>query len=188
MNFINQQYSLNDTIEFVEFDYQVTGSAGTFRFTELKWYYYTGSRVWAFRAYRGSYALTLASWNSSRQAYVPNDEGKELIITGGSDANNPDFVAWFTANAAPAADDFIYKVHKEQLVQTANAIRKKRGTTDEMWFDEYDGFYSAISNIYIGNDTRNATAFPTDIAFGQTAFAGGNELTGTITNARGVNF
>lgn len=184
MNFINQQYSLNDTVEFSEFTYRVNGWAGYYEFSEIEWYYYTGSQVWALQAS----GVTLASWNSSRQAYVTNQSGKELIITGGEDANNPDFVAWFTANAAPAAEDFVYKVRKEQLVKTANAIRNKRGTSDTYSFSKYDGFYSAIDGIYLGNDTRNATAFSTDIVIGQTAFAGEKELVGTITNARGVNF
>jgi hypothetical protein len=188
MGIADSQWILNDTVEQAEFTVHLNGYAGGYPFTELRWYYYTGSQNWAFQARSSTYGTTtLASYDRNTGTYKATSAGRSIYISDGDDLFNEEFAAWISANATPT-DGIIYKVLASELVKTADAIRQKRGTEAEIEFANRNGFYDAIRNIYVGNDTRNATAFPSDIVSGQTAYAGESQITGIMRDANGVSF
>lgn len=188
MGIADSQWILNDTVEQAEFTVYLNGYAGGYPFTELRWYYFTGSKNWAFQARSSTYGTTtLASYDRNTGTYKATAAGRSIYISDGEDIFNEEFAAWIAANAT-ATNDIVYKVLASQLVKTADAIRQKLGTENEIGFEDRYGFYNAIRDIYVGNDTRNATAFPSDIAYGQTAYAGGSQITGIMRDANGVSF
>ena len=183
VNFINQQRSLNNPCQFPDAEFYVDGFVSGARLTSL---YKTSSYIRA-RAEGFSY-ISIAAWDSNIQAYIPRDAGLRLIVTGGADSTNDDFVEWYLGNTHPSETDFVYKASDLAVKATADAIRSKSGTSDLIRWDYSSGFKSAIDSIYKGNDTRNTTAYASDLAEGATAASKGKEITGTIPLARGCEF
>ena len=187
---VNKQLSINDEIDVPSadnlFSFNVGGYAGGFVFDRIGWESSSASRVYL-KARNSSSSETLVSY------YVPNGtltiyaEAKEIIFTDGDDISNSEFISWVECDFH-AIEPFIYKVSKTALTKTADAIRQKTGTSTSKNFDPKSGFMYEIQAIYLGNDTRNSTAYASDIAEGVTAFSLEREMTGIIPLAKGVSF
>ena len=187
---VNKQLSINDTIDVPSADnlysFNVGGYAGGFVFDRIGWE--SSYTSWIDLNARNSSGYTeLASY------YIPNgtltiyDEAKEVIFTNGDDISKPEFISW-VESYFHAIEPFIYKVSKTALTKTADAIRQKSGTSTSKLFDPKSGYMYAIQAIYLGNDTRNSTAYASDIAEGVTAFSLEREMTGIIPLAKGESF
>lgn len=113
--------------------------------------------------------------------------GYQIIhISGGVDATNPNLIAWIEANADLYIS--VYKVHHSEMEQTADAIRGKLGTSNKILWNDTTGFAEAVTSIYVGTDTRDATAKEWDVAFGKIAYANEAQIVGTMEDAEGVSF
>jgi hypothetical protein len=186
---VNKQLSINNTIDVPSVDnlysFNVGGYAGGFIFGRVGW---ESSSSWIDLKVRNS-----SGYKDLASYYIPNgtltiyDEAKEIIFTDGDDIGNPEFISW-VERYFHAIEPFIYKVSKNALIKSADAIRQKSGTTTSKLFDPKTGFMYAIQAIYLGNDTRNSTAYASDIAEGVTAFSLEREMTGIIPLAKGVSF
>ena len=188
--FVNRLYVLNDTIEInaEPYEFFVSGYCDGRYYNRIEWSH-PYSDWWYLYAYNdNSSTATLASYRVTTGNLSISTH--YILFTGGTDLNSPEFVVWVSQNAHPTEDDYIYKVTKSSLVATADAIRTKLGTSDAIRWDVYsnDGFSRAIQNIYLGNDTRNTTAYPSDIALDRTAFSRNREMNGIIPLARGADF
>lgn len=187
---VNKQLSINDAIDVPSADnlysFNVGGYAGGFVFDRIGWESSSASQVYL-KARNSSSSKTLVAY------YVPNgrltiyDEAKEIIFTDGDDISNSEFLSW-VERYFHSIEPFIYKVSKTALTKSADAIRQKTGTTTSKLFDPKSGFMYEIQAIYLGNDTRNSTAYASDIAEGVTAFSLEREMTGIIPLAKGVSF
>lgn len=135
------------------------------------------------KAKSGSSEISVYSWNNSSQTYSLGSWFKSIWVSGGEDVNNPEFVAWLEANATRT--DLLYKGWSAAFRSTADAIRSKGGTSEQLSWNYSSGFSSAINNIVIGKD---GNAFPFDIASGVVAYSKNAKLTGTIMDANGVSF
>lgn len=187
---VNKQISLNDTIDVPSVDnlysFEVGGYAGGFVFDRIEWELSSGSWIRLVVRNSSSYER-LASYYITSGTLTIYDAGKEVIFTNGDDIGKPEFISWVNREFH-AIEPFIYKVSKNALTKSADAIRQKTGTTTSKLFDPKTGFMYAIQAIYLGNDTRNSTAYASDIAEGVTAFSLEREMTGIIPLAKGVSF
>ena len=140
--------------------------------------------------------LTTTSATSSYRTnlYVPNNKGvyswnttyRDLFIFGGDDVENADLIAWLQANATQT--EHVYKVRDDALWRTAEGIRRKNGQTSAITWDSAKGFFDTINAIYLGNDTRQCTAVPSQVLADQTAYSKARLVTGVVEPAEGVSF
>lgn len=131
----------------------------------------------------GSSIITIYDWYNSSQTYDLGSWFQNIWVRGGADADNPDFIAFLESCATRT--DILYKGWSAAFRSTADAIRTKAETTDQIAWNYNTGFSSAINNIVIGKD---GNAFPFDIASGVIAYSKNAKLTGTILDANGVSF
>lgn len=187
---IGKTYAINDTYDVNTFDsFDVSGNSFGFDFVKIQWeLQYT---YWYYLyAYNASGAKKeLAAYNTKTNRYTISNNGTHLLFIGGDDIHNEQFVAWLTTNAHQT-ENAIYKVWADELTATANAIRQKGKSDGTMPWNTGTmyGFSYAVNQIKLYTDTTNATAFPSDIAEGATAFANEKELIGTIKSANGEAF
>ena len=182
-------WMFNDTINLEEaFEYEINfkeqyyGMAFTKIICENDW---RGVLSLVYKAKSNGVKYTAYCKNDDSWAYE-NARNRVITISDGDDVENAGLIAFIEANAVQC--DEVYKVTALEQLNTAVAIRKKSGTSSRIQFAYRTGFQTAINGIYVGNDTRDATASVWDIADGITAYSGGVKITGTMKIAEGVMF
>ena len=138
-NLAGTSWMFSPTIDFQSYPlsgYQrLSFSSGGKTFTEL---YVSKSGTIYYYGSSGS-----ANPCSNKQRDATWDTYCIINITGGKIATNAAFIAWLEENATPYEET--YSVNKSSLIELADAIRTKSGTSEPLSFP--DGFIAAINGI-----------------------------------------